>query len=88
SCDALDRAMRAGVELPPAGVRLLDGYHLLDAQLRLARAQSRTIGAGRAWDLACDAVARGDGLVDTDELAGLVSASQEGAPLRIAELDA
>ncbi|MDR8085432.1 hypothetical protein, partial [Acinetobacter baumannii] len=61
---------------------------LLDAQLRLARAQSRTIGAGRAWDLACDAVARGDGLVDTDELAGLVSASQEGAPLRIAELDA
>ena len=88
SCDALDRAMRAGVELPPAGVRLLDGYHLLDAQLRLARAQARTVGAGRAWDIACDAVACGDGLVDTDELAGLLSASQESAPLRIAELDA
>lgn len=88
SCDALDRAMRSGIELPPAGLRLLDGYHLLDAQLRLARAESRTVGAGRVWNLACDAVARGDGLVDTDELARLLSADQERAPLRIAELDA
>jgi len=88
SCDALDRALRSGVELPPAGVRLLDGHHLLDAQLRLARAQARTVGPGRAWNLVCDAVARGDGLVDTDELARLLSASQEGAPLRVAELDA
>lgn len=98
SCDTLDRAMRAGVELPPAGARLLDGYHLLDTQLRLARAQARQVaaslrtaagdGAARIWRLVTDAVGRADGAVDTEELARLLAASQEGAPLRVAELDA
>lgn len=97
-CDALDRSARAGGELPAAGARLLDGHHLLDAQLRLARAQTRKAvatlrasapdGAARAWSLAHDAVARGDGLVDSDELAQLVAASGQGNPLRVAELDA
>ncbi|MDY0965320.1 GH36-type glycosyl hydrolase domain-containing protein [Massilia sp. CFBP9026] len=92
SCDTLDRAMRAGIELPPAGARLLDGYHLLDTQLRLARAQARQVaahgGAARVWDLAVDAVARADGVVDTEELASILAASQQDAPLRVAELDA
>ena len=88
ACEALDRAARAGIELPAAGARLLEGHHLLGAQLRLARAQARDIGAGRAWDLVREAVTRGDGQVDTDELARLVGASQEGAPWRVAELDA
>ena len=39
ACDALDRAAHAGIDLPPAGGRLLDQYHLLDAQVRLARGQ-------------------------------------------------
>ena len=92
SCETLDRAMRAGDELPPAGARLLDGYHLLDTQLRLARAQSRQIaaqdGAARVWGLVVDVVARADGVVDTEELARVLAAGQEGAPLRVAELDA
>ncbi|WP_314442861.1 hypothetical protein, partial [Massilia timonae] len=92
SCETLDRAVRAGIDLPPAGARLLDGYHLLDTQLRLARAQSRQIaaqdGAARAWGLALDAVARADGVVDIEELARVLAAGQEGAPLRVAELDA
>jgi len=97
SCDALDRAMRAGFELPPAGARLLDGYHLLDTQLRLARAQSRQVaaslrmagdGGARIRGLVADAVARADGAVDTEELARVLAASQEAAPLRVAELDA
>ncbi len=88
ACEALDRAARAGIELPPAGARLLEGHHLHGAQLRLARAQARDIGAGRAWDLVREAVKRGDGQVDTDALARLVGASQEGAPWRVAELDA
>ncbi|HAK92270.1 GH36-type glycosyl hydrolase domain-containing protein [Massilia timonae] len=92
SCETLDRAMRAGIDLPPAGARLLDGYHLLDTQLRLARAQSRQIaaqdGAARAWGLAVDTVARADGVVDIEELARVLTAGQEHAPLRVAELDA
>jgi len=92
SCDTLDRAMRAGIELPPAGARLLDGYHLLDTQLRQARAQARQVatqdGDARVWRLAADAVARADGVVDTEELARVLAASQQDAPLRVAELDA
>ncbi|MGF6272163.1 cyclic beta-1,2-glucan synthetase [Massilia sp. UYP11] len=98
SCDTLDRVMRAGFALPPAGARLLDGYHLLDTQLRLARAQSRQVaaslrtavadGAARVQGLVTDALARADGVVDTEELARLLAASQQDAPLRVAELDA
>ena len=88
ACEALDRAARAGVALPPGGARLLDGHHLLDAQLRLARSQARLAGAGRAWELVRAAVTHGDGQVDTDELARLVDADQQNAPWRVAELDA
>ena len=98
SCDALDRAARAGFALPPAGVRLLDGYHLLDTQLRqvagqlrrhaLALSASSKEGAARAWRLAQEAVARAGGEIDTDELARFLSASSQDAPLRVAELDA
>jgi len=92
SCDTLDRAMRAGIELPPAGARLLDGYHLLDTQLRLARAEARQVavrdGATRVWSLAVDALARAEGVVDTEELARVLAASQQDAPLCVAELDA
>ena len=98
ACDALDHAARAGFAVPPAGARLLDQHHLLDAQVRLARAGLRpgavtlpTLapdGAVRVWRLMLDVVAHGDGRVDADELALFVAAYHEGAPLRIAELDA
>ncbi|MEG0041444.1 MAG: hypothetical protein RR763_07160, partial [Massilia sp.] len=100
SCDALDEAARAGFALPPAGARLLDQHHLLDAQVRLVRAGLRPAaalptlapdGAVRAWRLVLDVVAHGDGRIDAGELALFVAAYQEGpesAALRIAELDA
>jgi cyclic beta-1,2-glucan synthetase len=98
SCDALDHAARAGFTLPPAGARLLQQHHLLDAQIRLARDGLRPVaaslpmlaadGAVRAWRLVLDVVAHGDGRIDADELAQVVSAYQNAAPLRIAELDA
>lgn len=101
SCDALDEAARAGFALPPAGARLLDQHHLLDAQVRLVRAGLRPVaatlptlapdGAVRAWRLVLDVVAHGDGRIDAAELALFVAAYQEGpesAALRIAELDA
>lgn len=98
ACDAFEHAAQAGIELPPAAVRLLDGVHLLDGQLRLARGQLREAvrflpllapeGDARAWRLALDAVARGDGAIESDTLAAFLRAYQEGAPLTIAELDA
>lgn len=98
SCDALDQAARTGFALPPAGARLLDQHHLLDGQVRLARAGlqpgAATLptlapdGAVRAWRLVLDVVAHGDGRIDGGELALFVSAYQESALLRIAELDA
>jgi len=102
ACDALDRAARAGIELPPAGGRLLDQYHLIDAQVRLARGQllhgvrplprlkagGEADGEARAWRLLLEAVAHGDGRVDPDQLSRFLAAYQEGAPLALAELDA
>lgn len=108
-CDTFDRAARAGFALPPAGARLLDGFHVLDVQLRLARGGLRQAATGlprlaaegepRAWALAREAVAQGDGRIDPDELADFLSAYQEamvghaeghaeGQVLRVAELDA
>ncbi len=98
SCDALDHAARAGFALPPAGARLLQQHHLLDAQVRLARDGLHPVaaslpmlaadGAVRAWRLVLDVVAHGDGRIDVDELAQVVSAYQASSLLRIAELDA
>ncbi|WP_373888885.1 GH36-type glycosyl hydrolase domain-containing protein [Massilia sp. ST3] len=102
ACDTLDRAARAGIEIPAAGARLLDQYHLVDAQVRLARGQLLQgvrplphLGAGgkvegepRAWRLVLEAVAHGDGRVEPDQLARFLAAYQEGAPLALAELDA
>lgn len=98
ACDTLDEAMRAGLALPPAGVRLLDGVHLFDAQVRLARGQLQRDGrrlprlnpdnAARAWRLAQQMVAHGDGAVEPDTLERFLAAYQEGAALTIAELDA
>ena len=98
ACDALDRAARAGIELPPAGSRLLDQYHLVDAQVRLARGQLlhgvRPLprlgpdGEARAWRLILEAVAHGDGRVEAEQLSRFLAAYQEGAPLALAELDA
>ncbi|WP_373999890.1 GH36-type glycosyl hydrolase domain-containing protein [Massilia sp. AB1] len=102
ACDALDRAAHAGIELPPAGSRLLGQYHLIDAQVRLARGQllhgvrplprlkagGEADGEPRAWRLVLEAVAHGDGKVEPDQLSRFLSAYQEGAPLALAELDA
>ena len=89
--EALERTRRAGAELPPAGARLLDGHHLLESQLGLARAQLRAGAPGdlaRAWALAREAVARTDGEIDTNALARFFAAGTQDDPLRVAELDA
>lgn len=94
ACDALDRAARAGIALPPAGERLLAAYPLLDTQLRLAHtplahaARRLPADAMRAWRLVLDVVARGDGRVDADELAQALADHQQSGALQVAELDA
>ena len=98
ACDALERAARAGVTLPPAGARLLDGFHLFDVQARLARGQLLRAAPRlprlmpeaqpRAWQLVLDVVAHGDGAVDAEVLQRFLAAYGEHTPLTIAELDA
>ncbi|OON59978.1 hypothetical protein B0920_22155 [Massilia sp. KIM] len=98
ACDVLDRAARAGFALPPCAAHLLEHYHLVDAQVRLARGELlhavRALprlapgGEARAWSLVLEAVAHGDGRVEPDQLARFLAAYQEGLPLALAELDA
>ena len=92
ACDALERAARGGVTLPPGGARLLDGFDLLEVQARLAHdirlPRLAPNGAPRAWRLVLDVVARGDGAFDAGALAQFLAAYNQQAALRISELDA
>ncbi|TDK33700.1 glycoside hydrolase family 94 protein [Luteimonas terrae] len=89
-------------ELPitPAGEWLLDNYHLVEEQVRLARrhlpkgysrelpvlAEGPSAGLPRVYDLAMDAVAHGDGQVDAVTLSRFVAAYQTVTPLTLGEL--
>ncbi|MDN4039039.1 GH36-type glycosyl hydrolase domain-containing protein [Massilia sp. YIM B02443] len=102
ACGALEGSARAGVPLPPAAVRLLDAIPLFESQVRLARGQLLhdarrgayrlprldPEGEPRAWRLALDVVAHGDGALDPAALERFLTAYGETAPLSIAELDA
>lgn len=99
ACDALDRARGDG-ELPPAAGAILDGYPLIDAQLRAARGQLlhddgvlprlAPDGGARLYALAGEMVAQGGGRVTREGMAAILAAYQEGlaegAALTLAEL--
>lgn len=102
ACAALTRAAGAGARLAPAAEWLLDHHYLIEDQVRLARshlpaADCRALpclrdadasGNPRAYRLALEVVAHGDGHVDLESLARFVAAYQEGAPLTLGELRA
>ncbi len=102
ACAGLARAARAGVRLPPAAGWLLDHAWLIDDHVRLARRHlpdddcralpclqdPEARGNPRAYQLALDVIAHGDGRLDAESLARFVAAYQEGAPLALAELAA
>ena len=99
ACDALERTRLEGSELPAAAGAILDGYPLIDAQLRDARGQLlhddgvlpclAPEGQARIHVLAGEAVAQGGGKVTRADLAGMLAAYQDGLEdkaLRLAEL--
>ncbi|GAB3381098.1 GH36-type glycosyl hydrolase domain-containing protein [Massilia agri] len=99
ACDALEGARLDGTELPAAAGAILDGYPLIDAQLREARGQLlhdagvlprlAPDGQARIYALAGEAVAQGGGKITRAELAAMLAAYQEGLEdkaLRLAEL--
>ena len=96
----LSRMVRDELRITPAGEWLLDNYHLIEEQVRLARrhlpkgysrelptlAQGPSAGLPRVYDLAMEAVAHGDGRVDATTLSRFVAAYQTVTPLSIGEL--
>src|SRR5688572_22886417 len=98
--ERLKAALTAGQPIAPAGEWLLDNFHLIEEQVRtgkrhLPRAYSRELprlragpsaGLPRAYDLALEAIAHGDGRLDAESLRRFVAAYQSVAPLGLGEL--
>ncbi|MEN4902394.1 glucoamylase family protein [Luteimonas sp. TWI1437] len=96
----LSLMVRDEIRITPAGEWLLDNYHLIEEQVRLARRHlpkgySRELpalshgalaGLPRVYDLAMEAVAHGDGQVDATTLSRFVAAYQSVTPLTLGEL--
>ncbi|MCD9029379.1 cyclic beta 1-2 glucan synthetase [Luteimonas sp. BDR2-5] len=92
--------VRDDVRIAPAGEWLLDNFHLVEEQVRLARrhlpkgysrelpalSQGPSAGLPRVYDLAMEAVAHGDGQVDATTLRRFVAAYQSVTPLTLGEL--
>ncbi len=99
ACNALEGVRLEGSELPAAAGVILDGYPLIDAQLREARGQLlhdagllprlAPDGQARIHALAGEAVAQREGKIVRAELAVMLAAYQgslEDKALRLAEL--
>jgi cellobiose phosphorylase len=98
--ESLTAMVRDGMQISPAGEWLLDNYYLIEEQVRLARrhlprdysrdlpvlAEGPSGGLPRVYDLAMQAIAHGDGRVDSETLSRLVAAYQEHTPLKLGEL--
>ncbi|HET9651528.1 MAG TPA: hypothetical protein VFP36_05030, partial [Usitatibacter sp.] len=96
----LKSALDANQRLAPAAEWLLDNFYLVEEQVRTARrhlpkAYSRELprlasgpsaGLPRAYDIAAEAVAHGDGHVAPDGLRRFVAAYQAVVPLHLGEL--
>ncbi len=96
----LSLMVRDDIRITPAGEWLLDNYHLIEEQVRLARrhlpkgysrelpalSQGASAGFPRVYDLAMEAVAHGDGQVDAVTLSRFVAAYQLVTPLTLGEL--
>ncbi|HWM44622.1 MAG TPA: glycosyltransferase family 2 protein, partial [Burkholderiales bacterium] len=98
--ELLKTALTAGRAIAPAGEWLLDNFHLIEEQVRTAKrhlpkAYSRELprllhgpsqGLPRAYDIALEAIAHGDGRLDAESLRRFVAAYQTLAPLKLGEL--
>jgi cellobiose phosphorylase len=98
--DLLTAAVAAQRRITPAGDWLLDNFHLIEEQVRMARrhlpkgysrelprlAQGACAGFPRVYHLALEAISHGDGRVDAESLGRFVGAYQSVEPLKLGEL--
>src|SRR5688572_31140446 len=98
--ELLKAAVTAGQPIAPAGEWLRDELHLIEEQVRtgkrhLPKAYSRELprllegpsaGLPRAYDIALEAIAHGDGRLDPESLRRFVAAYQAAVPLKLGEL--
>jgi len=98
--ELLKAAVTAGQPIAPAGEWLLDNFHLIEEQVRtgkrhLPKAYSRELprlsegpsaGLPRAYDIALEAIAHGDGRLDAESLRRFVAAYQTLEALKLGEL--
>ncbi len=99
-CALLLEAVKQNRRIAPAGEWLLDNFYLIDEQIRTARRHlpkgySRELprlrngpsaGLPRAYDIALEIIAHGDGRVDPENLSRFVAAYQSVTPLKLGEL--
>lgn len=94
------RAVERGRRIAPAAEWLLDNFHLVEQQVRMARlhlpraysrrlprlAQGRMAGQPRVYHLAEELIAHVDGRLDAENLSVFVAAYQSISPLNLGEL--
>jgi cellobiose phosphorylase len=99
-CTLLMAAVTATRRIAPAGEWLLDNFYLIEEQIRTAKRHlpkgySRELprlrsgpsaGLPRAYDLALEIIAHGDGRVDPENLRRFIAAYQTITPLTLGEL--
>jgi cyclic beta-1,2-glucan synthetase len=99
-CQLLTGAVRENRRITPAGEWLLDNFYLIEEQISTARrhlpkgysrqlprlARGPSADCPRVYDLALEAIAHGDGRVDTETLSRFVAAYQTVTALKLGEL--
>ncbi len=98
--DLLTDAVKANLRIAPAGEWLLDNFYLIEEQIRTAKRHlpkgyskelprlqnGQSNGLPRAYDIALETIAHGDGLVDPESLSSFVAAYQTVTILTFGEL--
>ena len=97
--EMLSAAVREKQRISPAGEWLLDNFHLIEEQIRVARrhlpkgfsrelphlVNAGSVGYPRVYDLALEVIAHVDGRVDRENISTFVAAYQQVTRLRLGE---
>ncbi|TDK67640.1 cyclic beta 1-2 glucan synthetase [Sapientia aquatica] len=100
ACNELTLAVKAGVQVTPAAIWLLDNFYLIEEQIRTAKRHlpknyskelpqlitGDSTGRPRVYDIAIETIVHGDGRVDPESLSYFVAAYQKVTVLKLGEL--
>ncbi|WP_367280319.1 glucoamylase family protein [Sulfuricaulis sp.] len=100
ACKLLTTAITENRQITPAGEWLLDNFYLIEEQIRTAKrhlpkgysrelprlAHGPSAGLPRAYDIALETIAHGDGRVDPESLRRFVASYQSVTALKLGEL--